>query len=192
MLLICIYFLLPFSPFLSLVIADICSRLLLIFLPNILNSYQKHSICYSKIDIPYLAGLETKESRQLTISSFLNSSSLYLLPVAYTFLDSDKNELGLFFLAQRLWSGASTIIGKAYGSLVISDVATHNLEKYKIDSIVLKSISISLLLSIPLALVLFVLSYESRPDIFDLYISSTFLFIKVSFCTNFANYKLIG
>lgn len=191
-LLISIYWLLPFSPFIALIFADIISRILLIFIPTLLDLNQKYSYKAPKFTFSYLVGLENRESRQLTISSFLNSTSLYLLPVIYTFFDSDKNELGLFFLAQRLWGGASTIIGKAYGSLVISDVTLKDLKKYKIDSIVLKSISLSLLLSIPLGMLLLVLSYGSSPGV-SIYVSVILFYVlRLAFVPILQTTNLLG
>jgi hypothetical protein len=191
-LLISIYWLLPFSPFIALIFADILSRLLLIFIPKLLDVNQKYLYKTPKFSFSYLVGLENRECRQLTTSSFLNSSSLYLLPVIYTFFDSDKYELGLFFLAQRLWGGASTIIGKAYGSLVISDVALNNLKKYDIDSLVLKSLTISFLLSMPLAMLLFILSYDSTPSV-SIYISVIlFYLLRLAFVPILQTTNLLG
>lgn len=85
-LLISIYWLLPFSPLIALIFADIISRLLLIFFPKILDVNQKYSYELPKLSVSYFVGLDNKESRQLTISSFLNSASLHLLPVTYSFL----------------------------------------------------------------------------------------------------------
>lgn len=191
-LLISIYWLLPFSPLIALIFADIISRLLLIFFPKILDVNQKYSYELPKLSVSYFVGLDNKESRQLTISSFLNSASLHLLPVTYSFFDSDKNELGLFFLAQRLWGGASTIIGKAYGSLVISDVTLNDLKKYKIDSIVLKSISLSLLLSIPLGMLLLVLSYDSSLGV-SIYVSVILFYVlRLAFVPILQTTNLLG
>lgn len=191
-LLISIYWLLPFSPFIALIFADIISRLLLIFFPKIIDVNQKYSYELPKLSVSYFVGLDNKESRQLTISSFLNSASLHLLPVTYSFFDSDKNELGLFFLAQRLWGGASTIIGKAYGSLVISDVTLNDLKKYKIDSIVLKSISLSLLLSIPLGMLLLVLSYDSSLGV-SIYVSVILFYVlRLAFVPILQTTNLLG